>query len=492
MKNEQFFSDGEPQGIQMDASDNNDIEPELLEAGASFRDRTPTLQQSGKRNWLYPHQIKGKFYKYRTYASWLLLAIFFVVPFIKINGNPLFMFNVLERKFVMFGIVFWPQDFYLFALSLLTIAVGAILFTAVFGRIWCGWACPQTVFMEMVFRKIENWIEGSAVQKMKLDKMPWNGEKIRKKALKFSIFYILSFVVGNLLLSYIIGIDKLFEIITDPPSEHIGGLTAMVLFSGLFFWIFSWFREQACTFVCPYGRLQSVLLDKNSIVVAYDHKRGEPRGKFKKKRDPNLGDCVDCNKCVQVCPTSIDIRNGIQLECINCTACMDACDLTMTQVKKPTGLIRYTSENNIESGEKTKFTTRIALYSILLVTLFTIVTSLLIMRKDIDVTVLRTKGTIAYNVGEADVMNMLTVNFINKTNNEKVITMETPDHSGVFKQIGYASLVLKPQDLFKGQFQLTIPAEELEPGMNKVKIHILEDGKVVDRTSVNFLKGKGN
>lgn len=490
MEKQNFFSAGEPQGIQLTVTE-EDKEPELLEAGASYRDRTPTIEQSGKRKWLYPFTVKGKFYKLRTYVSWLLLAIFVIVPFIKVNGNPLFMFNVVERKFVMFGIVFWPQDFYIFALSLLTIAVSAILFTAVFGRIFCGWICPQTIFMEHVFRKIETWIEGSAVKKMKLDRQPWNGEKIRKKALKFTIFYALSFLVGNLLLSYIIGIDRLWQIITEPPSEHIGGLTAMIAFSGLFFWIFSWFREQACTFVCPYGRLQSVLLDKNTIVVAYDHKRGEPRGKFKKKRDPNLGDCIDCNKCVQVCPTGIDIRNGIQLECINCTACMDACDATMEQVNKPKGLIRYTSENNIETGEKTKFTTRIGLYTALFLVLFSVVTSLLVMRKDIDVTFLRTKGTIAYAAPDNSVLNMITVNFINKTDEEKTIELRTPDHTGTFKQIGYSELTLEPQMLFKGQFQLSIPSEELKPGMNKVKIEILEDGEVVNTGSINFLNTPG-
>lgn len=463
-------------------------EPEVLHAGASFRDRTPTIGESGKRNWVYPRKPSGKFYNYRTYFSWFLLAVFFIIPFVEIAGEPFLLFNPFDRKFVLFGIVFWPQDFYLFALSVVTVIISIVLFTAVFGRIWCGWACPQTIFMEMVFRKIEYWIEGNANQQRKLNEMKWNAEKAKKKISKWLIFYVLSFVVGNLLLSYIIGVDKLYQIVTDPPSEHVGGLIAMVAFSGLFFWIFTWFREQACTFICPYGRLQSVLLDKNSIIVAYDHKRGEPRGKFKKKNpDLNLGDCVDCNKCVTVCPTGIDIRNGTQLECVNCTACIDECDTMMEQVGRPKGLIRYTSENNIESGEKFKVTPRLIGYTVLLLALSTLVGYLLTARNDVDATILRAKGQ-RYQVTEDQwVRNLFTSKFINKTGKEINIDLKAQKLDSRFEFIGMDKIKLAPNQITDLTFFMAVPLDQIDSEKTRIAIDMIgDDGEVINTAKVNF------
>lgn len=463
-------------------------DPETLHAGASFRDRTPTVGESGKRNWVYPRKPSGKFYQYRTWFSWFLLVVFFAIPFIKINGEPFLLFNPFDRKFVLLGIVFWPQDFYLFALTVVTVIISIVLFTAVFGRIWCGWACPQTIFMEMVFRKIEYWIEGNANQQRKLNDMPWNSEKATKKISKWTIFYVLSFIVGNLLLSYIIGIDKLGRIITDPPSQHVGGLTAMVLFSGLFFWIFTWFREQACTFICPYGRLQSVLLDKNSIIVAYDHKRGEPRGKFKKNNpDPNLGDCVDCKKCVTVCPTGIDIRNGTQLECVNCTACIDECDTMMEQVGRPKGLIRYTSENNIESGEKFKVTPRLIGYSVLLLILSSMVFYFLTSRSDVDATILRAKGQ-RYQVTEDEwVRNLFTSKLINKTGKEITVSMKAKGFDSRFEYIGMKEIKLAPNQINNLTFFMAIPFNQLTGDKTRIEIELIDDkGEILTTDKVNF------
>jgi len=461
--------------------------PELTQAGKSFRDRTNTISASGSRNWIYPKKPKGKIYDLRTYVSWILLAIFFVIPFIKIDGEPLFLFNFLERKFILFSVIFWPQDFYIFALSLLAIAIFGILFTAIYGRIWCGWACPQTIFMEMVFRKIEYAIEGDSAAQRALNAQPWNGNKIFKKGLKLGIFYALSFVVGNLLLSYIIGVDELWKIINEPISEHAGGFTTMIAFSGLFFWIFSWFREQACTFVCPYGRLQSVLLDKNTMVVAYDYKRGEPRGKFKKNRDENMGDCIDCNKCVQVCPTGIDIKNGTQLECINCAACIDACDAVMDQVGFEKGLIRWASENNIESGQKFKITGRIIAYTVLLTVLFTTVITLLTLRKDIDATILRAKGQRAIMTENNGVMNVFTMKLINKTNNEMKLSFRTPDYNSKITYAGMQSLIVPANDILHGTFLLEIPKDQLKPGVNEISIEVVdENGDVLNVKKTNF------
>ena len=261
------------------------------------------------------------------------------MPFIKVNGHQFMLFDFLNRNFILFGIPFGPHDLYLFVIAMIAIIVFVILFTAVFGRVFCGWACPQTIFMEMVFRKIEYWLEGDWLQQKQLSAAPWDSKKTIKKTAKYVIFFAISFFISNIFLSYLIGMDKLIKIITDPPSEHVEGLISILAFSGVFYWVFSYFREQACTIVCPYGRLQGVLLDRDSVVIAYDNVRGEPRGKIRKSEDQSiLGDCIDCHLCVDVCPTGIDIRNGIQLECVNCTACIDACDGVMDKVKRPQGI----------------------------------------------------------------------------------------------------------------------------------------------------------
>ena len=254
----------------------------------------------------------------------------FAGPFLTIQGNPLLLMNIVERKFVVFGRIFWPQDMIIFALAVLLSLVSILVFTTAFGRLWCGWACPQTVMMEMVFRKIEYAIEGDAPSQRALNLAPWHTAKCLKKLFKHVIFFAISFLVGNVLLSYIIGWRELYYIITDPPARHLVGLFFMLAFALLFYGIFARFREQACTFICPYGRLQSLLVDENTILVAYDHRRGEKRAPARRgqnladRRLAGLGSCVACNRCVTVCPTGIDIRNGVQMECVQCTACIDA------------------------------------------------------------------------------------------------------------------------------------------------------------------------
>ena len=311
----------------------------------------------------------------RTWLSWLLLAVMFAGPFIRINGNPLLLINIVERKFVILGQIFWPQDMIMFAVALLVFITGIIVFTAAYGRLWCGWTCPQTVLMEMVFRKIEYLIEGDSHQQRALDKAPWTAGKIAKKVGKHAIFFGLSFIIGNTLLAYIIGTEQLFQIVTDNPAKHLHGLTAMILFTLVFYAIFARFREQACTFICPYGRLQSTLLDENTIVVAYDYKRGEKRGPLhrgqsvEQRQAAGSGDCIACHQCVAVCPTGIDIRNGTQMECVHCTACIDACDAVMDKIGRPRGLIRYASLNGIERGERLKVTPRLVGYTVVLLAL---------------------------------------------------------------------------------------------------------------------------
>ena len=253
----------------------------------NFRDTIGTLNEEGKRAWVFPKKPDGKWYEYRKYVSYVLLLFLFSAPFIKIGGNQFLMFNVLERRFNIFGYPFWPQDFHLFVIMMIIGVVFVILFTVAFGRLFCGWVCPQTIFMEMVFRRIEYWIDGDRGKQIRLKKMPWTKEKIKKRALKWSIFFIISFLIANVFLAYLIGSDQLIRYITDGPSKHISTLVSLLIFTGVFYFIFAWFREQVCIIACPYGRLQGVLLDNKSIVVAYDHKRGEKEeGRAKMKNAP--------------------------------------------------------------------------------------------------------------------------------------------------------------------------------------------------------------
>src|SRR5215813_3190561 len=290
------------------------VQPSRAADASDFRDHMATADKEGRRKWLYPNQPKGRFYRARTALTWLMLALMFGGPLVKIHRNPLLMINVVERKFSVLGVIFWPQDNLVFALGFLLFLMGIAVFTAAFGRLWCGWTCPQTVMMEMVFRKIEYLIEGSATEQKALRRAPWTAGKLAKKASKHGIFFALSFIIGNTLLAYIIGTDALRKIVTDDPRMHLSGLTFMALFTLVFYAVFARFREQACTFICPYGRFQSAMLDENTMVVAYDDTRGEKRGPLRRSQSieqrhaSGFGDCVACRQCVAVCPTGIDIR----------------------------------------------------------------------------------------------------------------------------------------------------------------------------------------
>jgi cytochrome c oxidase accessory protein FixG len=453
----------------------------------SFRDSVSHIDQSGKRVFFYPKKPKGKFYNARTIVSLIFALVFFTVPFIKIDGDPLFLFNVVERKFILFGVRFWPQDFFIFMVGMITFIVFIALFTVIYGRVFCGWVCPQTVFMEMFFRKIEYAIEGDAAYQKALNKMPWNAEKIRKRGLKIIVFFVISVLVANTFLPYLIGMDQLYRIVTEPLNLHVGGFTLMLIFSGVFFFIYYWFREQACLVVCPYGRMQGVLLDKHSIVVAYDHVRGEPRGKFSKVRDENRGDCVDCYECVKVCPTGIDIRNGTQLECTNCTACIDACDHIMEGVNRPKGLIRYASEHTIMTGQKLRWTPRMIAYSVVLLVLISFESFLLVTRTDLDVTVVRAKGTLFYTEQDGRVSNLYNVKVINKTKDDMPLTFVYDLEGAEIRLVGDKEIIVKKDSLIDTQFFIVLPADKIEKQKDKIKLQVLSNGKVITEELTTFI-----
>ncbi len=463
------------------------MKPEQIDT-TEFRDHLSNVTEAGKRIWIYPRIVKGLLYKYRTVFSWFLMLLLFGLPWIEIDGHPYFMFNVIERKFIFFGVMFFPQDFHLVAIGLLTFIVFIILFTVIFGRVWCGWACPQTIFMEMLFRKIENWIEGDYKAQQRLDASPWTQEKILKKTAKHTIFFVLSFIIANTFLAYLIGKQELWTIVSDDPSRHVGSLASMILFTSVFYFVFARFRELVCIVVCPYGRLQGVLLDKKSIVVAYDYVRGEPRGKQTKVvAEIPKGDCIDCKICVQVCPTGIDIRNGTQLECIGCTACIDACDEVMVKIDKPIGLIRYDSLDGIENKTKLKFNLRIKAYSAVLAALLGVLVYLLLSRNMMETTILRTPGLTYQENKNGTVSNLYSVEVMNKSTTAMPVNFTLKDFpKGTIKLIG-KPLFLNAGELTKGSFFIEIPKKDLPDNTFKLEVEVYSNGKLIDHVKTSFL-----
>ncbi len=446
----------------------------------TFRDRPINMDENGGRKWVYAKKPSGKWYTRRTIFSWFVLAFLVGVPFIRVNGYPLILLDIASRKFIIFGAIFWAQDTFIMALLMLSSVLFVILFTVTFGRLWCGWACPQTIFLEMVFRKIEYLIEGDYKKRYKLDTGPWTKEKIIKKTTKHLIFMLISLAMTNVFLMWFIGNEKWFQLVKEPFSENLSGIIVILLISAVFYWIYSYFREQICTMVCPYGRMQGVLLDSKSIMVSYDYKRGEPRG------TKNQGDCIDCRQCISVCPTGIDIRNSSQLECINCTACIDQCNKIMHVTGKAPGLIRYASESGIKNEQTSIWNTRNRAYSVVLLLLLAFFVFTFATRPAIETTILRTPGLLYQENGNNTISNVYNIKIVNKTHDEIPLQIRLLSHAGEIKMAGN-KMKIEDQSMFESTFVLYINKSELKSDNTKVEFGIYGNDKLIETYKATFV-----
>ncbi len=373
-------------------------------------DSVTTINEDGSRYFLHPADVTGRFNRWRRLSAYALIVVYFLLPWVPVNGNPAVFLDVAQRRFHLFGWTLAAQDMWL--LFFLVTGVGFSLFfvTALLGRIWCGWACPQTVFLEHVYRRIERWIEGDAPARRALDAAPWTAAKTLRRGLKQVLFLVVSLAITHLFLAYFVSIPELWGFMHDAPGEHWAAFLFVFAAAAVLYFNFAWFREQLCIVICPYGRLQSALTDDHTLAVGYDVRRGEPRGKL---GTPAAGACVACNRCVQVCPTGIDIRHGLQLECIGCAACIDACDEVMTRVKRPTGLIRYDSLAAFGGGVTRWVRPRTVVYGILLGIGAAVATFALSTVRPASFSVVRLGGA-AYFVDRDSVRNQFMVRVVNK------------------------------------------------------------------------------
>ncbi|PIF05105.1 MAG: cytochrome c oxidase accessory protein CcoG [Draconibacterium sp.] len=445
----------------------------------SFRDRPINMNERGGRKWVYAKKPSGKWYTRRTIVSWILLAFLVAAPFIRINSQPLMLLDIANRKFIIFSVIFWAQDTFILALLMLSFVLFIVLFTVTFGRLWCGWACPQTIFLEMVFRKIEFLIEGNYKKRYKLDHGPWTTEKVIKKTIKHAIFFLIAVLMTNAFLLWFTGSERWLQLIQN-ISENLSGFLIMLFVSGVFYWIYAFFREQICTMVCPYGRMQGVLLDGKSIVVNYDYKRGEPRG------SKNEGDCIDCRQCISVCPTGIDIRNGTQLECVNCTSCIDQCNKIMVATGKPIGLIRYDSEQGIREGHKSIWNPRNKAYSVVLLILFSFFIYTLVTRPSVETTILRTPGLLYQENDDNTISNVYNIKIVNKTHEEIPLEIKLISQEGEIKMAGN-KIELKDQSMFESTFLLLIPRDELKDDKTEMVFGIFKNGELIEKVSATFV-----
>lgn len=445
----------------------------------TFRDRPLNIDNSGKRKWIYAKQPSGKWYNRRSVFALFVFSFLVFAPLIKINGNPLMLIDIANRRFSLFGNIIWAQDTQILAVLMAATVVFIVLFTVIFGRLWCGWACPQTIFLEMIYRRIEYFFDGN--YRKKSLKTPGRGILFTKRILKHATYLLVSVLITNIFLMWFTGPERLLEIIGSPVSENLSGFMIMSGISLFYYWIYSYFREQVCTMVCPYGRLQSVLLDSRSITVTYDYKRGEPRGA------KNSGDCIDCMQCIAVCPTGIDIKNGTQLECINCAACIDECNIVMKKIKKDPGLIRFDSVSGIESGKNILFNARTISYSVVLASLALLLAFTVITRPELETSILRVPGTMFQEIDQVTLSNIYNLKIINKTGTEKKIDIRLISPANGNLQLAVQKSVLLPQESFESIVIIRLDRQELQGKSTEIRIGIYEGETLLVAAETNFI-----
>lgn len=466
-----------------------------------------TMHKDGKRRWLYPTLSAGSFLLRRRVVGYVLIALFLGLPVIHINDKPAIFLDIIHRQFTFFGKTLYATDTLLLMLFGITLALAVIMLTALLGRVWCGWACPQTVYLEFIFRPIERLIEGKPNVAKRRDEEGWTGDKVWRKGLKWSIYLVISLILAHSFVAYFVSWENLRLWMTGAPSKHWPFFLLMAGTTGLVFFDFTYFREQMCTIACPYARMQSVLMDRNSLIVSYDAKRGEPRGKQRGKKakapsqqpiDTNgegaalnfaaLGDCVDCGACVRTCPTGIDIRDGLQMECLGCTQCIDACDDIMTKLKRPTGLIRYTSENALDGKPAKIVRPRVLIYSgliILFMTLFGVVFS---NTGGFDIDVLRATGAPFMELPTGEVANRIKVRVHNRTGDVRDIKVEVLEPAGAsIRWSGQQHLNLEPGQMARMEGFVVVPKEAFKKGKAKARFKIGDGTQLAQEVDFGLL-----
>lgn len=439
-----------------------------------------TLERDGSRRWLFPRLSRGRYWQARRVVGVCLIVLFVLLPHLRIAGKPAILLDVITRRFTFFGLTFLPTDTLLLALFMVSVFLTIFLLTAIFGRVWCGWACPQTVYLEFVYRPIERLFDGTIGKGGR----PGHPPAAWKRIARFAVYLVISTFLAHTFLAYFVGVDRLSHWLQRSPVEHMVPFLVMAVTTGLMMFDFAVFREQLCLVACPYGRFQSVLLDRRSLIVAYDRLRGEPRGKPLKELPvlqgaPKVGDCVDCGLCVRTCPTGIDIRNGLQMECVHCTQCIDACDEIMDRLHRPRGLIRYACQDTIDGVPTRKFRIRVVLYPLLLVASFGAFLAVLASRQPVDVTVLRNLGMPFSVTADGGVQNSLRLKLVNRT--EAPLTLSIALGAGaedVVLDAGPATLTLEPDQTVTQPLLLTAPRKSFTVGARDVQLILRGDQRL--------------
>lgn len=430
-----------------------------------------TLEADGKRHWIYPKLARGRFLQRRRVVAYALIVLFVLLPRIEIGDRPALLLDLATRELSMFGMVFRPSDGFLLMLLGLAIVVAVFLVTALFGRVWCGWGCPQTVYLEHVFRPVERWIEGTPAQQAKLPRLH------PRRVLKWAVFAAISFALANVFLAYFVSADRLEQWVFESPLDHPGGFLIVCGTAALMLFDFAWFREQTCIVACPYGRLQSVLLDRQSLIVGYDARRGEPRGK-PRKRLPVIeqrGDCVDCNACVAVCPTGIDIREGLQMECIGCAQCIDACDTVMDKVGKSRGLIGYTSQAVLAGETRRLLRPRTIIYPALLVLAAGLLAWQVGSKPTTDVTVERVDGPSFIELPDGTISAAARIKLENESDDTRHYTISVAEPIGLPMRSPHKWDV-GPRKSLAITLYIDVPRDLFVDGKLEVYLEIVETG----------------